>query len=118
MYMMATALSRYNKRGDTQMERWTTKQPDRIYQFSVETGDIAAYLRVRAGQTQAGPGMYERGGPFVHMRFQERGRRDGHHERGDIVDGVDKGYVALDGSPEYAANLNDFMMRVQALLTD
>jgi hypothetical protein len=35
----------------------------------------------------------------------------------DFVDGVGKGYVRIDGSPEYAANLNDFMMRVQSLLT-
>jgi hypothetical protein len=25
--------------------------------------------------------------------------------------------VRIEGSPEYAANLNDYMMRVQALLT-
>jgi hypothetical protein len=35
----------------------------------------------------------------------------------DVVDGVGKGYVRIDGAPEYAANLNDFMMRVQSLLT-
>jgi len=34
-----------------------------------------------------------------------------------FVEGVGKGYVRVDGSPEYAANLNDFMMRVQGLLT-
>ena len=36
----------------------------------------------------------------------------------EFVEGVGKGMVRIDGSPEYAANLNDFMMRVQALLTD
>ena len=35
----------------------------------------------------------------------------------DFVDGVSKGFVRIDGSPEYAANLNDFMTRVQSLLT-
>ena len=32
------------------------------------------------------------------------------------VDGVAKGFVRIDGSPEYAANLNDFMMPVQSLI--
>ncbi len=36
----------------------------------------------------------------------------------EFVEGVEKGMVRIDGSPEYAANLNDYMMRVQTLLTD
>jgi len=35
----------------------------------------------------------------------------------EFVEGVGKGMVRIDGSPEYAANLNDYMMRVQGLLT-
>ncbi len=46
------------------------RQPDRIYQFSVEPEGIAAYLRVRGGQTKAGRGVYQRRRPFVHMRFR------------------------------------------------
>jgi hypothetical protein len=34
-----------------------------------------------------------------------------------FIDGVAKGFVRIEGSPEYAANFNDFMMRVQGLLT-
>lgn len=69
LYMITTALSQYNKGGDPEMQRWTAQQPDRIYQFSVEPEGIAAYLRVRGGQTKAGRGVYERRRPFVHMRF-------------------------------------------------
>ena len=33
VYMITAALSQYNKGGDPEMERWTARQPDRIYQF-------------------------------------------------------------------------------------
>ena len=118
LYMITTALSQYNKGGDAQMTRWTAKQPDRIYQFSVEPEGIAAYLRVRGGQTKSGRGLYERRRPFVHMRFHGvDGALAVMNKEVEFVDGVGKGYVRIDGSPEYAANLSDFMMRVQALLT-
>jgi len=118
VYMITAALSQYNKGGDPEMERWTARQPDRIYQFSVEPEGIAAYLRVRAGQTKAGRGVYERRRPFVHMRFHGvDGALAVMNREVDFVDGVSKGFVRIDGSPEYAANLNDFMMRLQGLLT-
>ena len=118
VYMITAALSQYNKGGDPEMERWTAKQPDRIYQFSVDPEGIAAYLRVRAGQTKAGRGVYERRRPFVHMRFHGvDGALAVMNKEVDFVDGVGKGFVRIDGSPEYAANLNDFMTRVQHLLT-
>ena len=118
LYMITTALSQYNKGGDSEMQRWTAKQPDRIYQFSVEPEGIAAYLRVRGGKTKAGRGVYERRRPFVHMRFHGvDGALAVMNKEVDFVEGVGKGFVRIDGSPEYAANLNDFMMRVQALLT-
>jgi hypothetical protein len=119
LFMITTALSQYNKGGDPAMQRWTAKQPDRIYQFSVEPEGIAAYLRVRGGQTKAGRGVYERRRPFVHMRFNGvDGALAVMNKDVEFVEGVEKGMVRIDGSPEYAANLNDFMMRVQALLTD
>jgi hypothetical protein len=118
VYMITTALSQYNKGGDPEMRRWTAGQPDRIYQFSVEPEGIAAYLRVRGGQTKAGRGVYERRRPFVHMRFNGvDGALAVMGKEVEFVEGVGKGMVRIDGSPEYAANLNDFMMRVQTLLT-
>ena len=118
VYMITTALSQYNKGGDPDMQRWTAKQPDRIYQFSVEPEGIAAYLRVRGGQTKAGRGVYQRRRPFVHMRFNGvDGALAVMGKEVEFVEGVRKGMVRIDGSPEYAANLSDYMMRVQGLLT-
>ena len=118
VYMITTALSQYNKGGDPDMQRWTAKQPDRIYQFSVEPEGIAAYLRVRGGRTKAGRGVYQRRRPFVAMRFNGvDGALAVMGKEVEFVEGVGKGLVRIDGSPEYAANLSDYMMRVQALLT-
>jgi hypothetical protein len=117
-YMITTALSQFNKGGDPDMLTWTGKQPDRIYQITVDGEDIAAYLRVKAGKTMAGRGVYARKRPFVHMRF--------HGVDGalavllrdvEFVEGVAKGKVSIEGSPEYGAQVNDFMQRIQSMLT-
>jgi len=117
LYMITTALSQYNKGGDPEMVRWTSRQPERIYQMSVEPEGIAAYLRVRAGLSKAGRGFYERRRPFVHLRFHGvDGALAVMNKEVGFVEGVGKGHVSVEGSPEYAANFNDFMQRVQALL--
>jgi hypothetical protein len=117
-YMITTALSQYNKGGDPDMIKWTTKQPDRIYQISVEGEDIAAYLRVKAGNSKAGRGFYLRKRPFLHMKFHGvDGALAVLLRDAEFVDAVGKGYVSVEGAPEYAAQLNDFMQRIQAMLT-
>lgn len=117
-YMITTALSQYNKGGDPDMVKWTTKQPDRIYQISVDGEDIAAYLRVKAGNSKAGRGFYTRKRPFLHMKFHGAdGALAVLLRDAEFVDAVSKGYVSVEGAPEYAAQLNDFMQRIQAMLT-
>ncbi len=117
-YMITTALSQYNKGGDAGMVKWTTKQPDRIYQITVDGEDIAAYLRVKAGKSKAGRGVYMRKRPFIHMRFSGiDGALAVLLKDAEFVEGVAKGYVSIEGAPEYAAQLNDFMQRIQAMLT-
>lgn len=117
-YMITTALSQYNKGGDPEMVKWTTKQPDRIYQISVDGEDIAAYLRVKAGNSKAGRGFYARKRPFIHMKFHGvDGALAVLLRDAEFVDAVAKGHVSVEGAPEYAAQLNDFMQRIQAMLT-
>ena len=116
--MVMLALSKLNRFEYPDMKAWAKNQPDRVYQLSVEGTDIAVYLRVKAGKTKAGKGLYTRKRPFVHMKF---GSVDAALKillrEAEFVEGVDKGYVSIEGSPEYAAQLNDLMMRVQALTT-
>lgn len=119
IYMVTTALSQYNKGGDPEMVAWTKKQPDRIYQMSVDSEeDIAAYLRIKAGKSKAGRGFYKRRRPFVHMKFANiDGALAVILKDVEFVEGLEKGYVSIEGSPEYAANMNDFMQRIQAMVS-
>ena len=122
LYMITTALSVYNKIHGGEMAEWTARQPDRIYQFSVESENpderIAACRRVKAGKTKAGRGTYERRRPFVHFRFQGvDGALPVLLREVEFVESVERGYAVVDGSPEYSAQLNDFMGLLQGRLT-
>ncbi|MDB4581524.1 hypothetical protein N9164_00090 [Draconibacterium sp.] len=117
LYMVSTALSKLNKIGHEEMNAWTSKQPDRIYQLSVSDSDIAVYLRVKAGKTKAGRGFYKRKRPFVHMKFSSvDGALKVLLKDAPFVEAVDKKYVKIEGSPEYANSINDFMMTIQGLI--
>jgi hypothetical protein len=117
LYMVSTALSKLNKIGHKEMNAWTSKQPDRIYQLSVADTDIAVYLRVKAGKSKAGRGLYKRKRPFVHMKFDSvDGALKVLLKDAPFVEAVDKKYVTIEGSPEYANSLNDFMMTIQSLI--
>jgi hypothetical protein len=117
-YMITTALSQYNKGGDPEMAAWTAKQPERIYQITVDPGDIAAYLRVKAGKSKAGRGVYARRRPFVHMKFNGvEGAFPVIMNDVDMVTAMKEGYLSVEGSPEYARDIGDFMQRIQALVT-
>jgi len=116
-YMITTALSQYNKGGNPEMVKWTSRQPERIYQITVDD-DIAAYLRIKAGRSKAGRGVYKRRRPFVHMRFNGvEGAYPIVMNQVDMVAAVRQGLLSIDGSPEYAGNLGDFMVRIQNLIT-
>jgi len=80
--------------------------------------DIAAYLRIKAGRSKAGRGVYKRRRPFVHMRFNGvEGAYPIVMNQVDMVAAVRQGLLSIDGSPEYAGNLGDFMVRIQNLIT-
>ncbi len=117
LYMISTALSQLNKAGEPDMVKWTGKQPERIYQWSVDGEAIACYLRVKAGKTQAGRGMYARRKPFVHMRFSSVDNALPVMSNSvDTVQAISQGLVVSEGSPEYGAKLGDFMQRIAALV--
>ncbi len=117
-YMITTALSQYNKGGDPEMVRWTSKQPERIYQITVEPEGIAAYLRIKAGKSKAGRGKYTRRYPFVHLKFNGvSGAFPVVMNDVDMVTAMKKGYLVVEGSPEYGRDFGDFMVRIQGLVT-
>lgn len=117
LYMVSTALSQMNKAGDPEMVKWTSKQPERVYQWSCEPEGIACYLRVKAGKTQAGRGYYTRRKPFVHMRFNGvSSALPVLANAVGTVQAITQGLIDTEGSPEYAGRLGDFMLKVADLL--
>ena len=121
LYMVTRALSTYNKLGNVQMAEWCRSQPDRIYQFIVgepAKPEIACYLRVKAGKSKSGHGLYTRRSPFVLFHFSSvAGAMKVLLKEVGFVEGVERGYVEIVGSPEYAMALNDFMAVLQGMLT-
>ncbi|MEA2102228.1 MAG: hypothetical protein U9P80_06595 [Thermodesulfobacteriota bacterium] len=118
MYMVTNALSQLNKGGDEKMMEWTAKQPDRIYQLSVQPDGDAAYLRIRGGKTKSGHGTYKRKAPFIHMKFN--GLDNAYKvlcEGKDTFTAMTDGDVSMDGSPEYGGALGSFMVKIQDLVT-
>jgi hypothetical protein len=118
LYMVSTALSQLNKSGDPDMVKWTSKQPERVYQWSVDGEDIGCWLMVKAGKTKAGRGFYTRRKPFVHMRFASvNDALPVLSNSVDTVQAMAKGMVVNDGSPEYGGKIGDFMLKIAALVT-
>jgi len=122
LYMITRALSQYNKLGDPDMKAFCLRQPDRIYQFQVEHNEIpdyiAAYLRIKAGNSKSGHGVYKRRSPFVLFHFFSLdGALKVLGKECEFVEAAEKHYVETVGSPEYALYLNDYMAILQAMLT-
>jgi hypothetical protein len=125
LYMITRALSTYNKLGDPGMAEWCRRQPDRIYQFLVDGPGgpgaepaVAAYLRVKAGKSKSGHGIYTRRSSFVLFHFfSVPGALKVLLKDVGFVEGVEQGCVEIVGSPEYAMYLNDFMSILQGMLT-
>ena len=118
LYMITTALSQLNKAGDTEMRDWTSKQPLRIYQWSCEPEGIASYLKIKAGRSKAGRGYYERRKPFVHIRFSgAEAAIPVLSNSVDMVKAMAEGILTVEGSPEYAAAIGTFMVRIATMLS-
>ncbi|ABW66936.1 hypothetical protein [Desulfosudis oleivorans] len=116
-YMITTAMSQYNKGGDPEMAKWTSQQPERIYQITVDD-EIAAYLRVKAGKTKAGRGTFTKRRPFIHLKFNGvEGAMPVVLNDVDMITAIREGYLSIEGSPEYGRDFGDFMMRIQNLIT-
>jgi hypothetical protein len=125
LYMITRALSVWNKLGNPDFAEFCRRQPDRIYQFIIdptaefgETEPVACYLRVKAGKSKSGHGIYTRRSPFVLFHFSSvAGCLKVLLKEVGFVEGVEKGFVEILGSPEYAMYLNDYMAVLQGMLT-
>jgi len=118
LYMVTTGLSQLNKGGDADMVKFTSTQPERIYQWSVDGSDIACYVKIKAGKTKAGRGFYTRRKPFVHMQFASVDKAlPVLANEIDNVQAMAQGIIVNDGSPEYGGKIGDFMMKIADMLS-
>ena len=89
--------------------------------LDVSGGDpnaMSCYLRVKAGNSKSGHGVYTRRTPFVHFCFKSvEGAMKVLQKQVEFVKAVELGYVETIGSPEYACYLNDYMAILQGMLT-
>jgi hypothetical protein len=117
LYMVTVALSQLNKSGDPDMKKMTEKSPDRVYQWVVEGGP-SAFVRMKAGKTKAGKGVYKRRRPFVLMKFPDmEGAYQVLTSKAALVDAVKLGYVVTEGAMEYSKEIGLHMQRIEELMT-
>ncbi len=118
LFMITNALSQLNKAGDEGMTKMTKNSPDRIFQWTVEGGGPAAYLRVKNGKSKAGRGTYTRRRPFVHMIFPDI---DGAFKvltsQVALVEAVKQGFVKTEGAMEYSKEIGYQMQRIEEMTT-
>ncbi|MCB9487557.1 MAG: hypothetical protein H6684_02360 [Deltaproteobacteria bacterium] len=117
LYMITSALSQLNRCRNPKMVDWTKNQPDRIYQWTVQEGGPAAYLRIKAGKTKSGRGVYKRKSPFVHMLFPDiKSAFMVLTNQAPLVEAVAKGFVVTEGAMEYSKDIGGFMQTIEAML--
>jgi hypothetical protein len=116
LYMVTTALSQLNKAGEPTMAGLAEKSPDRVYQWIVGSGP-SAYLRMKAGKTKAGRGIYTRRRPFVLMRFPDiEGAYQVLTSKVALVEAVKRGYVVTEGAMEYSKEMGIRMQMIEELM--
>ncbi len=118
LYMVSNALSQLNKGGDEAMVKLVKTSPERVFQWTVEGGGPAAYLRMRGGLTKAGRGTYGRRRPYVHMIVPDiDGAFDVLTQKVGTVDAVRYNKLRMEGAMEGGKEVGILMQRIEALTT-
>lgn len=113
-YLLANGISQLNKAGHDIIHKWALGSPDRAYAFAV-TGypELSSYLRIKEGNSKAGRGEYPRCKPFLTLRFDTPMHAlDILMGKGDMIDYISNEYLTVEGAPEFAALIGEFMFAV------
>lgn len=113
-YLLSSGISQLNKLGHPQIKEWTSKSPDRVYSWRVEGHDeVSAYLRIKAGKSRAGRGVYKRSKPFFCMAFDTPKSALGILlGTADMLDFTKSKKLIMEGAPEFGAQIGDYMMLI------
>ncbi|PKM72774.1 MAG: hypothetical protein CVU91_07020 [Firmicutes bacterium HGW-Firmicutes-16] len=110
-YLLPNGISQLNKAGHEKIHDFALKSPDRAYAFAV-TGYPAlnSYIRFKEGNSKAGRGEYPRCKPFLTLRFDSvMHALDILMSKGDMVDYMANDYLKVEGAPEFAGIVGEFM---------
>lgn len=113
-YLLSSGISQLNKAGHPEISNWAKMSPDRVYAWGVENyPDVAAHLRIKAGNSKAARGAYTRSQPFFTMRFDNLDSALAILlGTGDMVDMIANNQMMMDGAPEFGAQIGDYMMLI------
>ncbi len=115
-YLLSSGISQLNKQGHKEVHEWTSKSPDRVYAWAVDGHpEVSAYLRVKAGKSRSGRGVYKRAMPFFTMRFDTLDSALGILlSTDDMLESTKRGKLIMDGAPEFGAQIGEYMLTVAA----
>ena len=113
-YLLSSGISTLNKQGHEQIHNWTLKSPDRVYAWAVNGyPEISAYIRIKAGKSKAGRGVYKRALPFFTMRFDSLDSALGIlMGTADMLEFTKDSKLIMDGAPEFGAQIGAYMLMV------
>lgn len=113
-YLLTSGISQLNKLGHDAIHDWTSKSPDRVYALDiVGHPEVAAYIRIKAGKSRAGRGMYTRAMPFFTLQFDSFDSALGILlGTDDMMDATKARRLIMDGAPEFGAQFGGFLLDV------
>lgn len=113
-YLLSSGISKLNKLGHPDVSKWAKTSPDRVYAWAVDDHpDLAAFIRVKAGNTKSSRGQYQRSKPFFTMRFADVDSALAILlQTGDLLALTAEQKLIMEGAPEFGAKIGDFMMLV------
>ena len=113
-YLLSSGISQLNKAGHPAVSKWAKTSPDRVYAWAVEGfPELSAYLRIKAGNSRAARGVYERSKPFFTMSFDSPKSALGILlSIDDMVEATKAGRIIMKGAPEYGAAIGEHMQVV------
>lgn len=115
-YLLSAGISQLNKAGHPEVSNWVKKSPDRVYAWTVDgKHDLAAYIRVKAGNSRSARGQYTRSKPFFTMRFDSTESALGILlDKDDLLKSTIDEKLIMEGAPEFGAQIGEFMLMVGA----
>lgn len=113
-YLLSSGISQLNKLGHPAIHEWTSKSPDRCYQWEVVGHpECTAYIRIKAGKSRAGRGEYKRAKPFFNMKFDTPTSALAIlMGTGDMFQMTANQNLMMEGGPEFGVQIGDYMMIV------